>query len=222
MSLNVHIMLGERIDLRLGKTEYKSMVQDIVDDHTMLVTYPLDTRGVPAPIDGDATLEVIYYRPNGQFFFDAKVIGRAKVNGLGLMRILVTGDSPRKLQRRNSFRFEYNTLVYMRLMDPPPDLKKVYPVYSRDISDSGMQISSPVLLPANTEVELNFALSTPDGDNLRIRATVRRQVDGEIPKNSQFFLGLEYKGISDSVRQKIVRFIMLEQVYRRGEKLGLF
>lgn len=219
MKVNETLMLGERIELRIEKNDYRSNVQDIIDESTFLVMHPLDQRSIPMHLDMDDVLGVIFFRPNGQFLFRARVQGRARIDGVPMVRLRAETGEPEKFQRRNGFRLDIATQVTMRPLSVTGDLKEVYRIQSLDISDGGMQVLVDQMVPLGTVFEISFRLDEDDLELVELRASVRRVISPEDVEDKRWKLGLEYLNCTDATRRRISRYILREQAARRLQRV---
>lgn len=214
--LSTFLTLGERIDIRLGEVGYRSSVQDILSEDELLALHPLDRRNLPIHIDHDELIDVVYFRPNGQFIFRAQLIGRGREESIAVVRLRALG-APRQDQMRDGYRLSIASMVGLTPLETDPSAQEEhYTVRTVDISQSGIQLEFPKMIGLGKVFRLQMNITGTDDDrlNLTLRASVSRMLP-PVTGGERWRLGLRYLDASEEVRDQIARFIMVEQIARR-------
>lgn len=218
MKLTDHIVLGDRIELCIGRECYKSVVQDIPAALELLALHPLDARNLPIHLEAGEKFRIAYCRPNAMYEFTGQIVDRSREQGVATVRILAQDEEPQKVQRRTGFRFAYRMPVTLELLTQVEGAQSRYQLASANISEGGMLVRSPAALPVDTVAQVAFRPEDGGGE-ISLRACVRRvfPADRE-PKG--WMLGLEFLSIAQKERTRIARFIIKEQMLRRAEERG--
>lgn len=220
MKLKDYIALGERIELCIGRERYKSVVQDIPAERELLALHPLDARNLPIHLEAGEKFRIAYCRPNAMYEFTGEIVQRSREQGVAIVRIAVQDEEPQKVQRRTGFRFAHWMPVSLELLSPVAGRDSRYQLTTANISEGGMLVRSPVELPAGTVAVVTFRLEDGNGEEISLRACVRRAFPCEQDPKA-WMLGLEFLSITQKERTRIARFIIKEQMLRRAEERGI-
>lgn len=218
MDLQTLLTLGERIELRIDRQSYRSVVQDVPGPADLLALHPLDKRNLPVHLDYDVDIDVIFFRANGQFTFKSRLESRARVGNVAVVRLTVPeGEEPAKMQRRNGYRLPYVMTVTIRPINPAVPMEDEYKVVTVDLSEGGVQIEFPRMIGLGTMFNVEFPLFI-DGmvEDFSLRAAISRMLPPE-EIGGPWRLGLRFTDCPEDVRRRLARFILLEQVNRRME-----
>lgn len=215
MDLQTLLRLGERIELRIDKQGYRSVVQDIPTQNDLLALHPLDRRNLPVHLEYDVDIDVIFFRPNGQFSVKTRLESRARVGNIAVVRLFAEEQEPLRVQRRNGYRLEYPMDVTLRPVNPTVPMEEEYVVRTVDISEGGMQIQFPRMIGLGTQFDVEFSLFI-DGKSepFLLRGAISRMFPPE-EIGGPWRLGMRFVDSGEDTRRTLARFILLEQVNRR-------
>ncbi len=214
MDLRTLLRLGERLELRVDKLSYRSGVQDIPSAGELIASHPLDRRNLPVHLDPDQDVDVIFFRENGQFVFATKLLGRARVGNVAVVRLAVGKGEPVRFQRRSGYRLPLTRPVTMRPLNPSMNLQEEYHTFTTDLSESGLQVEFPSMVGIGTVFEVDFSIEMDAFEQIGLRAAVCRMMPPE-ERGKPWRLGMRFLDCPEDIRRLISRYIMMEQVQRR-------
>ena len=217
------VNLGEKIEIVTGfnsdnERVYFSMIQDIISEHIFLITLPM-SEGESAFLHLGEEIRVCYFRPHGQYWFQAKVIDRYKQDNIYSFKIQKISEVTR-LQRRNYFRLQKTIPVKVDIfsLNDKETINTLYG-YTLDIGGGGLAIVLDSSISRNTKVKCTFTLDS--SSNIGTIQTKGKVIRSNPSQNMEdkFEVGICFEDISDQLRDEIIKFIFEEQ--RRLRKKGL-
>ncbi len=205
--------IGDKIEViklnGLGKIQnpYFSMVQDIPIDNEVIITLPI-AAGRPISLTIGQKVQVIFFRETGQFYFVAKVTHRQRTETMHLIRLKQISPIHR-LQRRNFYRLKIVLPLFFRVAKNNQEHKSPYSKgYTVDISGGGMRIITDKPLKPGMYLECRIPIK--EEGEITIKGLVKR-VGKEVDKEYKFNVAIQFVGISENIRDKIIYFIFEEQ-----------
>lgn len=200
------IKVGQKIEIIFNDKVYKTKIENITDDINYTIGTPIVHNSyVYIPLN-----EIIKIRSVMKdciYQFEAKVTHK-ETNKVNLITVTQVGPMER-IQRREDFRLE--TLIsatFTKQSDNEP-----HECVIKDISGGGVKLTTQERLDISDRINLSFSL---DGiGNFNIGGVVVRTNN----EGSNYDVGISFKDLDASDREKIVRYIFQEQ--RKIIKKGL-
>ena len=207
-------------DIKINKNLILASEFEMVeDDDTLYIAAPM-YRGLIYPLRLNTVITGYFLLKRTEidielYSFCAKVIGREKNNNVHLLKIKLTSEI-KKEQRRQFYRLECNLPVKVRelVTDDDSDIEYVQTI-TKNISGGGLAVFLKEK-PKN-DVDLECILKLEDKYLYFIVSVVRI----ETSDSSQIYdyeIGLRYTKIYDADREKVIRYVFIEQ--RRLRKEG--
>jgi len=237
------LVIGDKVDVVSSNGQvYRSMVEDRLDDGPFLVSVP-HRKGRYMYVAQDDVLYLVFYRENGRYIVQMKVLALEKRGAIRYMWLLQETKA-QKNQRREAYRlaatiavvvYEYDdnfsssALNDPDLADPGTALNVVEVVPSRDVSIKGIALSSKKVYTIGDEYFLGLDFDNTSeiiGGTVRIKKTpsitVRAVVRRCIPMNENKInhVGLNFLDVTKVVSEKIARYVLVEQQRQIKSKRG--
>ncbi len=210
MNLKSTLVIGERIDVTLDGATYRSNVQNVLDDQTVIISQ-ISYNAVPIAVNPGHEVQLIYTRANGMFCFAATMQGYEQDGEARLMRMSAAGEVER-FQRRLSFRLPLRVPVRVRLPRPGHllnDKPGVIAAYTVDFSSTGVLVEMAEELELGQQVYIDMSL---DGTNtFTIEAQVMRVIH-PIDRQDKLQVGFQFSGASPRMQRYLSRYIMQQQI----------
>jgi len=183
-----------------------SLVQDIPDDRSLLITLPM-AAGHPVILEPGQIVRINFFRNEGEFYFSARVVERIKLESIFLVRI-VQISSLERLQRRSFYRFMRILPIKFRLIENNEPKGQFYKGYAKDISGGGVRLFTEKFIPMNCQIECRINLGETqelafNGKVLRVRKVQ--------DSDKQYDIGVCFVDIPEKLRDRIISFIFEEQ-----------
>lgn len=209
MDLRTYLQVGERLDLELDTTSYKSIVHEIGNDNTVWLSPPT-RKGVPVILRAQQVVNIIFYRPDGLYAFEAELMGRAVQEQLTFLVFQARGE-PRKHQRRDCYRLQTSLEVSVALLeaDKESNAPMEFTTYTVDVSDGGMCIKSDYRISTGAMLDCELTLGMYETIYVRCLVVRASWVPGSI---EYYLLGLQFLDITDKMRRRLSKYILKEQV----------
>lgn len=209
MALNDKMLIGQNVQIEIDEgnetNQYVSMVDEVIDHNTFLISRPIG-REKYAYISLGQVVKMVYFNKEGQFYFNAKVIGRLKAGDLVSFKVQIVSEK-HKLQRRKYYRLEIMVpLTISYVNENHEKVKKNFNTY--DLSGGGLKIVSFHNIEIEKEVDIT----------LSIKGIEDKVIKGRIVRNLVTFnemkfyeIGIEFLGLDPRVCQAIIEFIFSKQ-----------
>lgn len=208
------LKVGDKLDIIVNNNiDYYcySMVQDVYSEDEMLITMPMDgTKLVLVGINED--IQVVFYRDEGQFVFDALVLSRNKVDNIFVIHIRKTSDFKR-IQRRSYFRLKVTMPLNFELKSGEPQEK--YNGFILDISGGGMRILTDKELHLRESIICSFDI--PEQGTVSVSGKVVRVLRAH-DESYSYDIGLSFDDSQDYTQEKIIKYVFDQQ--RKLRKMG--
>ena len=205
------LAIGQRLEIFFENSEegisgYTSRVEDIVGDE-LVVAMPVDERLVPViPRVGEnlcvlAGGDGCHYRFFSTHHSHGHHEGRIPVLHISLPEVA------ERFQKRAFFRIPVNLTATVRLVDREGKIDAPRRVPLVDLSGSGLAFAWPKSVPLNSNAALEIndipGIGTIELMTKILRCTrVEREDDTSI-----YHVGVQFQGISRSIRDKIIRYL---------------
>jgi len=215
MNYDRNLKAGEKIELlvdSMGKPgKYFSKIESIVNKNTFIITRPFGEEEYTYLSLGEV-IKIVYFREDGAYYFDAKVIERIKSES-SVSAIVTSLSDLYKLQRRNYFRLSIMVPIKIAFMDNLNRIVKHFDTI--DISGGGARISSSTKFNAGMDIEVCAKIDGIEDSIIKgkiVRCTVSNKEDG------LYETGIEFIDISVEARQAIIKYIFTRQrvLLKRG------
>lgn len=207
---------GEKIELllnRKGSSErYLSKVETVISDDTFIITRPIGDEQYMFLTLGEI-VRVIFFRDDGAYYFDAKVLERIKSQESISTRMVALSDKY-KLQRRNYYRL--NTMVPVTLTYFENGAMVSKKMDTIDISGGGIRIAT--VNKMNVGMEVGVTAEIQGIEDYEIIGRVVRSMLSE--KGDLYETGIEFTNIHQRIRQAIIEYIFTRQreILKKGFK----
>lgn len=223
---------------------YVSKLLDIKDEYNVSIAVPIE-NGHLVPLEIGSQYELRFFTQNGMYVCKSELTSRFKENNLYFLAMHVLSDL-KKDQRRQYFRLEkvmpftYHILTdiergYRQQLkeDKFPDdslrreaVQKLKESMHREceavtvnISGGGIRFLSNDALDQDDDIMLTIRFEEYDVTPFELYAKVI-SVQKLINKNMRFEYRIEFTDIDREIREKIVRYIFLEERKQRQKESG--
>lgn len=209
MNLGEYINIGERIDMNVDNSLYRTIVEDIPRDNIFLVAQiTRNSRPVYVPLGTE--LQIYYYRPDAMYGFWAALRQRRTDRNLTLL-VMEALSAPERNQRRDSYRLPNSRAVtvwnFSETIGGELDTYK-FSGLTADISETGLRMLAQEVLPKDAIVHCDIEL--PD-QVVGTKAEVLRVIQPET-RDQPYQLGFRFVDSTDRFRRTMMKFILQEQV----------
>ena len=217
---------GEKIDLYLGRGPYyRTMVDELPDDRTIIA--PLPTyKGIPIILSQNQEIKMYFYRPNGRYVQNVKVIGFMLEGNVRLVRLMELG-SAEKQQRRDTFRVTTMLRAVLRPHDFGEFPNKITPeedqlmeeVPTFNISATGVAVRTTRDYSVGDRIYIRIYLTWPQqkSEQIDVMGEVRQVVSVEQEMRVKQ-LGMMFLDISEETSGRIEKFVIVEQQRKVKQK----
>ena len=209
------LTLGQRLEIFFENNEdgtpgYTSRVEDILEDE-IVVAMPVDERLVPVIPHVGENLYVLaggdgcHYR----FFSVHRSHGRHD-DRIPVLHISIP-EVAERFQKRGLFRIQVNLITTVRLVDMEGTIDTPKRVSVVDLSGSGLSFiwPKPVVIDSEAALEIN---DIPGVGTIELMTRVMRSTRVERENDTPIYhIGVQFQGISRSLRDKIVRYLFQVQ-----------
>lgn len=208
------VTVGEIMEFQIGDLTVKTKLTDLLENRQFTVFHPT-LKGVPIPLTRLETVNICFYRPNGIFSFEAKIVDWYVNRQLQLCELEAITEVT-KFQRRKSYRLPIMLGVVLRRLDGDEEEKeKTYRAKTIDISEDGMLLSCFQSFPSGTPVSAEIKL--PDMPP-RIFKTEVLRCEKPFVDNDPHNMVLLFLNCSQHDRTFLTRFIMRQQIIARKRR----
>ncbi len=214
MSGNIFLKLGEKVQIRIGKNWYNTIIESLGDESTFYISPPM-MRQVQMRLDvgQDYTMSVVNDR--GIFEFDVRVLetGIKESNtNVPMTKLLITSE-PRHHQRRNAFRTE--VIIDVRVREPEDEANpKIieYQTKTLNLSESGMLFLAKKSYLEGTMLDCDVMLNKY-GTNITLQNVKAEVVRTKYPEMDGvlYQIGVDFKELPKQDKRVLVKFIMTSQ-----------
>ena len=217
---------GEKIDLYLGKGPYyRTMVDELPDDRTIIAPLPM-YRGIPIILSQNQEIKMYFYRSNGRYIQNVKVIGFALEGNVRLVRLLELGPAE-KQQRRDTFRvttmlrailrpYEFGEFPY-KVTAKEEELMEEVPTFN--ISATGIAVRTSQDFIVGDRIYIRVFLTWPQQapEQIDVMGEVRQVMSVEQEMRVRQ-LGMMFLDISEETSGRIEKFVIIEQQRKAKQK----
>ena len=217
---------GEKIDLYLGRGPYyRTMVDELPDDRTIIAPLPM-YRGIPIILSQNQEIKMYFYRSNGRYIQNVKVIGFALEGNVRLVRLLELGPAE-KQQRRDTFRvttmlrailrpYEFGEFPY-KVTAKEEELMEEVPTFN--ISATGIAVRTSQDFIVGDRVYIRVFLTWPQQapEQIDVMGEVRQVMSIEQEMRVRQ-LGMMFLDISEETSGRIEKFVIIEQQRKAKQK----
>lgn len=208
------VTVGENMEMQMGEMSMKTKLQDVLGSGRFTVFHPT-IKSVPLPLTKDDTVKMCFYRPNGVFSFEAKIIDWYIKEQIKLCELEATTEVE-KYQRRKSYRLPIVLSVTLRRLDGDEEEKnKMYKAKTVDISEHGMLLSCFHSFPGGTPISAEIKMS--DTENRVFNTEVLRCKTPFVDTDPHNMV-LLFLNCSERDRTYLARFIMRQQIIARKKR----
>lgn len=202
-------MLSKKNDAQ----QYTSRIEEFIHDH-MIIAMPME-KGYPVFHGRGNVFYGKVFDGSGVHSFKSTFVDK-KMSHLPIWIVTMPVDI-KKVQQRSFVRFDIALPVVIEYpLDDEPDEVVSLKLITKDLSGGGLQVicNQKMKLGQTMELMLDF----PDYGNFRINGQVVR-IHQPQAERKLFWIGIKFSGISESIRDKISRFIFRKQLEQRQKGL---
>ncbi len=210
MELQKILNIGERIDVSLDNSSYRTVVEDIIGNDAIVVAHPM-YRNKLIYFEDEQEVTMIFYRPNGLFSFNGVLIDKYTEHNARLVSILPINE-PTRIQRRRGYRLDIRIPIRMRLIDNDTGEFYEQSAETIDISEFGMLLAAEQQLPPETILDIRCKIA---GEMMEMRSQVMRSIPSETRKNI-YNVAVTFFEMKNWMSMTISKFILDEQIRRRA------
>lgn len=215
--MDIPVVTGEKLHVIIrgkGPGKQRIMVSQVLEDSrngVLTIAMPIQ-RGRLVPIKQEKEVGIMFYRDNGVYEFEARVIGRS---GGRIPSLKIQVLSPiKKSQRRDYYRLNTVLPVQVHISYSEEDCI-VVKCLTLDFSAGGMRLASDRNIEKDCIVTCYLVLS---GKPLTVKAKVIRNTT-VYSKEYAYEIGVQFVELNEKVRSGIIGFIFEEQ--RKLKRKGL-
>lgn len=205
------LSIGNGISLIIQGVQYKSVIQEIVDEKTFFISHVLK-KGYQLHHEPDEIVEIAFNRPEGIYSFEARFIKMTVLDNLFLLKFTAVSDI-KKHQRRDYYRMPANLTAVITYANEEEEL--IFKTSTIDISAGGVRIQSHVDIPENTIINVNIEFNKSFYLDLKSKIIWTYKPDD---KDDKKIIGIQFIEINEKAKQKIIRYIFEEQLRIRKKQ----
>ncbi len=209
------LRLGDKVQIKVSKHWYSTMVEGFEDSATFFVS-PLLVKRSQLRLEKGRTYTVSTVKNSGLYEWDALVL---ETDYLGLnqnvpMTKLRMVSEPRRNQRRNAFRVGIMVDIFVRPADGGSNGEELpgYPARTLNISESGLLFLARKNYSLGDAITVDIVLNrygmneTLKGIKAEVVRTGLPDTDGKMVR-----IGAAFKELTQQDRRKLVKFGMMSQ-----------
>ena len=217
ISLENMFKVNERLEIKLSKKNndptYTSRIEEITSDH-MLIAMPMSKGRPVSHIKGN-----VFYgnlcNTSGFYDFKSIFLDRA-MQPLPVWIVSKPFDIVNN-QQRSFVRFDVTLPVLVeRIEDSETDATTPLKFITKNLSGGGVQIICNEKIETGKKIQL--AMEFPEYGLVRMNGKVVRIMQPQEGRQL-YWIGVEFSGISENVRDKISKFIFKKQLEQRQKGL---
>jgi c-di-GMP-binding flagellar brake protein YcgR len=182
-----------------------------------IVCQALGRKSTPLRVDSTNRLTVVLPQEHGAYMIRSEIIESDDLKSKITLRPTMDIDF---IQRRQYFRvLKPSTLAHYQLLDSQTQDNESMPIEGLvwDLSGNGIGIIIRATKAVYTGTEIKVILTLPGREQIELVGGITRVVPKSIIKN-EYLLGIYFKKIRESDRDKIIKFVIQEQVAHKGLK----
>jgi len=210
--MNLDLLVSEKVNMEIthrssGETLVLKSILLEQDDEALYLAVPIH-RGVAYPLHQGQQMNVVYYRENGIFSFQARFLQKVRLGEVEACRLTVEG-TPVKIQRRDFFRLPCLLTARLKSLTTGVISRVTFDEVEaiiHDISGSGAKGVSHKPFAEKDSVMCTLFL---DPEEMTVQAEIIRcqlQDDGR-----HYELGMRFSEISEGQQDQILAFILNRQ-----------
>ena len=217
---------GEKIDLYMGKGPYyRTIVDELPDDKTIIVLLPT-YKGIPIILSQNQEIKMYFYRTNGRYMQNVKVLGFTLEGNVRLVRLMELGPAE-KQQRRDTFRvttmlrailrpYEFGEFPSRVTVNEESIMEEV-PTFN--ISATGVAVRTSNEYRVGDKIFIRVFLTWPQKstEQIDVMGEVRQVVSVEQEMRVKQ-LGMMFLDISEETSGRIEKFVFVEQQRKAKQK----
>ncbi len=208
------VTIGEIMEMKVGDLCMRTKLQDMLDDEQFTVFHPT-IKSVPVPMTPGDVVVLTFYRQNGVFSFEAKVVKWYVKDHIKLCQLKALTDV-KKSQRRKSYRLPIVLNVTLRRLDgDEKEQAKRYKAKTVDISEHGMLLSCFHSFPPGTPISAEVKMS--DGEYREFQTEVLR-CETPFHENDPHNIVLLFLNCTEYDQAYLRRFILRQQIIARKKR----
>ncbi len=214
--MHAHEMMsvGELMDIKINNGHFKTKLQDMYEGGRFTVFHPT-VRGLPVMLETGDNYTLRFYRSNGIFSFDAKLLDWYTKDDIRLC-LFESQSEVVKAQRRQSYRLPIRLDVMVRIEKDKGDRNApVIKGKTVDLSEHGMLLTSFTSL--ETDIQVIAELRMSPVDTMALKAKVLR-CEKPLDKKDPYRIVLLFVGSSDRQKSDLGRYILRQQIIARNKK----
>ncbi len=214
MQFDEIVTVGENMEMQLGEMSMKTKLQDVLGSGRFTVFHPT-IKSVPLPLTKDDTVKMCFYRPNGVFSFEARIVDWYIKEQIKLCE-LEAQTKVEKYQRRKSYRLPIVLSVTLKRLDGNEEEQaKVYKAKTVDISEHGMLLSCFHSFPDGASISAEIKM--PEMEDRVFKTEVLR-CETPFVDTDPHNIVLMFLNCSEQDRAYLARFIMRQQIIARKRR----
>ena len=214
------IVIGDKIDLRIGNGPYyRTTVDEMSGNSTIFAAVP-SYKGIPIILHIDQELRIFFYRKSGRFSVHAQVKGFTVSGEIRLIEIEIKSE-PKKEQRRESFRVPTSikavlcvfsdpiTLRAKKMLEADDTVKEV--AEARNLSETGVGLKTKFDYNISEKVLLKLHLAWPHEDSAPIELLAEARRSEYDPIRDIYYVGFQFLNAGDEMRSHISKYLLVQQ-----------
>jgi len=207
------LIIGELMRVKVGDSFFKTKLLELLPGNRMTVFHPTE-KGALVPMETDETYTLRFYRENGMYSFDARLLDKYVKDDMLLCLFEATGEVIRT-QRRRSYRLPIMLDVKLWAENAEGKLTAA-PLTARtlDISEHGALLTCASPLEPDTMVRMDLKLSP--AETMTLRGQVLRCEQPPLCIKKPYRIVILFVNGFD--QQRLRRYILRQQIAERKKK----
>jgi c-di-GMP-binding flagellar brake protein YcgR len=208
------LTIGELMEIKVGDGFIKTKLQELLPDNQFTVFHPT-VKGLLVRLEAGDTYMMRFYRENGVYSFDARLLDQYSKNEIRLC--LFEAASPVvKVQRRRSYRLPI--VLNARLLPEGAEQgQKPKPIRAKtvDLSEHGALLTCFTPLEPDTAAMVELKLSPTE--TMALSGMVLR-CEKPPSRKDPYRIVMLFTGSSEQQESELRRYILRQQIAARKKK----
>ena len=208
------LTIGELMEIKIGGDFFKTKLQELLPDSQFTVSHPT-AKGMPVQLEADEIYMLRFYRENGMYSFDARLMGQLLKGEIRLC-LFQAVSSVVKVQRRRSYRLPI--VLDVRLLPEGAEQgirPKPIKAKTLNLSEHGTLLTCFTPLEPDTSAMVELKLSPTETMTLRGRVL---RCEEPLHWKDPYRIVLLFTDSSEQQESELRRYILRQQIAARKKK----
>ena len=208
------LTIGELMEIKVGDDFIKTKLQELLPDGRFTAFHPT-VKGMPVRLEEFGTYLMRFYRENGVYSFDARLLDQYLKDEI-LLCLFQAASPVVKVQRRRSYRLPI--VLDVRLLPESAEQgRKPKPIKAKtvNLSEHGVLLTCTTSLQPDTCVRVELKLSP--NETMTLSGTVLR-CEKPPSRKDPCRIVILFSGSSEQQQSELRRYILRQQIAARKKK----